>query len=297
VAVVLVLLSAFLHAAWNALLKRERDKDAAGAVVLAVAAAVAAIAALIAALAGPGVPFADRSALGFAVAAGLFEAGYFITLVLALARGPLGLVYTVSRGGAILLVWPVSVLWLHEPVTTPVVAGSLVLAGGLLLGPILGAVGFPRSARARLAGLERGGDPRSVRLACLCGAFIAAYHLCYKRAMAAESSAAAVFAVALAVALPINLARLGGAARRQLPGVLARRPGPLLLAGALCAASFLIFLVALRDVGAGLVLTLRNSSILFAVLLGWLLGEPTSRRDLAGALLVACGAALLSLPR
>jgi drug/metabolite transporter (DMT)-like permease len=248
-------------------------------VVLAVAATAAALAALIVALVSRRVPFPDGSALGFAVAAGLFEAGYFITLVLALAGGPLSLVYTVSRGGAILLVWPVSALWLHEPLTPRSLAGSLVLAGGLLV-----------------AGLVRGGDRRSIRLACLCGAFIAAYHLCYKRAMAAESSAAAVFAVSLAVALPINLARLGAAGRGRLWGLLARRPGPLLLAGGLCAASFLIFLVALRDAGAGLVLTLRNSSILFAVLLGWLLGEPTSRRNLAGAVLVAVGAAVLSLP-
>ena len=74
---------------------------------------------------------------------------------------------------------------------------------------------------------------------------------------------------------------------------LRRRCSPL-ACSAVCAASFLIFLVALREAGAGLVLTLRNTSILFAVLFGWLLGEPPHRRTAVGALLVAFGAALLS---
>ena len=45
-AALLVVLSAFLHALWNALLKRERDTEGATVAVLAVAAAVAALAAI-----------------------------------------------------------------------------------------------------------------------------------------------------------------------------------------------------------------------------------------------------------
>ena len=187
--------------------------------------------------------------------------------MLALERAPLGLAYTVSRGAAILLVWPLSALWLHEPITPASLAGSALLAAGLAL-----------------AGLERGGDRRGLQLALLCGAFIAAYHLCYKRAMAAEPSAAAVFAVALAVALPLNVARLGPARRRELPALLRSRPGPLVLGGLLCAASFLVFLLALRDAGAGLVLTLRNSSILFRAPVRRAAGRarPPSRRGGGG---------------
>ena len=188
----LVLASAALHALWNALLKRERDKDAAVVAVLAVAATLAALAATVEGAAAARVPFGDRAALGWSAAAGLFEAGYFITLAMALERAPLGLAYTVSRGAAILAVWPVSAFWLGEPVSASALAGSAVLLAGLLV-----------------AGLQRGAGRAGVALACLCAGFIAGYHLCYKRAMAGEPSAPAVFAVALAVALPVSLARLG----------------------------------------------------------------------------------------
>src|SRR5262245_9804526 len=113
----LVLASAFLHAAWNALLKRERDKDVAGVVVVAIATLAALVVAGAVAGATGRLPFGDRAALAWSLGAGLFEGGYFITLVMALERAPLGTVYTVSRGGAILAVWPVSALWLGESVT------------------------------------------------------------------------------------------------------------------------------------------------------------------------------------
>ena len=108
--------------------------------VLAGAGGLAAVVAGVVALAEGRAPFADPTALAFSVAAGVFEGGYFITLVMALSRAPLGLAYTLSRGGAILLVWPLSAWWLQEPVGFLAVIGSAVLAAGLLL-----------------AGMERGG--------------------------------------------------------------------------------------------------------------------------------------------
>ena len=45
-------------------------------------------------------------------------------------RGRLGVVYTVSRGGAVLAVWPLSIALFAEVATVPSLAGSvLVLAG------------------------------------------------------------------------------------------------------------------------------------------------------------------------
>jgi drug/metabolite transporter (DMT)-like permease len=273
----LVLLSAFLHAAWNALLKREADKQIAGLAVLALATATAGAAASLVATATTG-PLLDRRALLWSVAAGALEGGYFVTLVLALERAPLALAYTVSRGLAILLVWPLSVALLDERITAPAVAGTLLLLVGLAA-----------------AGLER--RRRGLLPACACGAFIASYHLCYKWALASSGSATAVFAVSLAVALAMNFTRLGW---RRLPAVTAAvraRPVPLLAAGVLCAGSFLAFLVALRGSGAGFVLTLRNTSVLFATFLAPLTGERPTRRQLAAAALVAAGAMLLGVGR
>jgi drug/metabolite transporter (DMT)-like permease len=67
------------------------------------------------------------------------------------------------------------------------------------------------------------------------------------------------------------------------------------LAGAaLCAASFLLFLFALRATGAGRITGLRNLSVLFAALWAWRTGEPMSRRGWASALALAIGAVLLA---
>jgi drug/metabolite transporter (DMT)-like permease len=273
----LVLLSAFLHASWNAILKRERDKPLAGLAVLALAAVTAALAVAVVAASTAG-PLLDRRGLLWSVAAGAFEGGYYLSLVVALERAPLSMAYTVSRGLAILLVWPLSVVLLGERITAPAVAGTLLLMAGLAA-----------------AGLER--RRRGLLPACACGAFIAGYHLCYKGALATGRSASAVFAVSLAVALAINVARLGWRRLPALAAVVRARPVPLIAGGLLCAGSFLAFLVALRASGAGFVLTLRNSSVLFATLLAPLAGERPTRRQIAGAALVATGAMILGIGR
>jgi uncharacterized membrane protein len=61
-----------------------------------------------------------------------------------------------------------------------------------------------------------------------------------------------------------------------------------------CGGSFLILMEALAAGGAGFVLTLRNTSVLFAVGLAWAIGDPPRRPQIAGAVLVAAGAVLMA---
>ena len=277
----LVVLSALLHALWNALLKNERDKDVAGAAVVGVAALVAVAAALVVWAISPGQPFPLASGLTWSAGAGLFEAAYFVLLVLSLERAPLAVAYTVSRGLAILAVWPLSIALLDEPVTALSIAGTALLCLGLAVN-----------------GMGKGGgSSRGILLACLCGLAIAGYHLCYKQALATGAQPTAVFAVALGLAFPLNLARLGRQRLGHLGRALRSRPLFLLLLGGLTATSFLIFLLALGRGGAGFVLTLRNTSIVFAALIGWTLGERPTRPQLIGATLVASGAMLVGMAR
>jgi drug/metabolite transporter (DMT)-like permease len=49
--------------------------------------------------------------------------------------------------------------------------------------------------------------------------------------------------------------------------------------------------------GAGAVATLRNTSVVFAVLFSWILGERPPLKQWLGAALVAAGAAGLAWPR
>lgn len=277
----LVLLSALLHALWNALLKTEKDKEVAGAAVVGVAALVAVVVAVAMWAIGRAEPFPAASGLWWSVGAGLFEAAYFVLLVLSLERAPLAVAYTLSRGVAILAVWPLSVALLDEPITAASLFGSALLCLGLAAS----AVG------------TAGSSARGILFAGLCGLAIAGYHLCYKQALGSAAAPTAVFAVALGLAFPLNLARLGRARFPALGAALRARPLFLLLLGSITTASFLLFLVALGRGGAGFVLTLRNSSIVFAALIGWSLGEKPTRPQLVGAVIVAGGAMLVGLSR
>jgi uncharacterized membrane protein len=68
-----------------------------------------------------------------------------------------------------------------------------------------------------------------------------------------------------------------------------------MLMGLVCGGSFLILMEALALGGSGYVLTLRNTSVLFAALLAFAIGEKPAHAELAGAALVAGGAVLMAL--
>lgn len=281
----LVLLSAFLHAAWNALLRLERDKDRALVAAIGVASALA--------LGVAGVrwglgeaPFAGAAALGWTLLAGALEVVYFASLARALEAGPLGPVYTISRGGAVVLVWPLSIAAFGEAVTATSAAGSAVVLAGL----VLSSAGLP----ARPGRAERAGRGGALAWAVVCAVAIAGYHLAYKAALGAGGGPSAVFAVSLSAASVLNVARLGAEGRRLAAAIARTRAPRVLLMGAVCGGSFLILMEALAAGGAGFVLTLRNTSVLFAAGLAWAIGERPQRAQAAGAILVAAGAVLMA---
>jgi uncharacterized membrane protein len=290
VIVALVLLSAFLHALWNALLRLEDDKDRAlmAAVVVATlfAAAVAGVRWELGAA-----PFASLAGVGFTVLAGVMEASYFATLAKAMGLGRLGVVYTISRGGAVLVVWPLSIALFGEAATLPALAGSAVVIGGLALSGLGGSRGG--------AGGESLGRRGAMAWSVACAMSIAGYHLGYKAALREAVNPSACFALSLGVSAAINGVRLGGAHRgggSGAIGALVRQRWPrLLVMGLMCGGSFLILMEALARGGSGYVLTLRNTSVLFAVAMAWRIGERPRRAEVVGAALVAVGAALMSL--
>jgi len=273
--VALVLSSAFLHAAWNALLRTEPDKDRALVAAVGVAAVLATIVAAVRWQLGE-LPFLATGAFVWALAAGLMEWTYFVSLARALDRGPLGPVYTVSRGGAILLVYPISIALFDERLTVLSAAGSAVVFAGLALS----------GART---GDTRAPHGSALAWAIVCAVSIAGYHLAYKASLADGGNPSAVFAVALAVATALNVVRIRG-----VMAVLRMRAPRVLAMGVLCGGSFLILLEALARGGAGLVLTLRNTSVLFATALATMVGEPPRRAQIAGAILVTGGAILIA---
>jgi len=280
--VALVLVSAFLHALWNALLRVEPDKDRGLVGAITVGTLLAAMISVARWMAGE-VPFETSAALGYTIVAGLFEAVYFATLARALERGRLGPVYTVSRGGAVLVVWPLSIVLFHEVATWTSSTGSVVV----LLGLVLSGLGAH--------GADRGGKGRSgVAWAAACAGSIAGYHLAYKAALLAGGSPSATFALSLGLSAALSSARLGSVGRGVLVESFRRRGFRIALMGIVCGGSFLILMEALARGGSGYVLTLRNTSVLFAAGLAFTIGERPARVEMVGAALVAAGAVLMS---
>lgn len=280
--IALVLLSALLHASWNALLRLETDKDRSLVVAIAAAALLAGIVAVV--RLGLGEPaFPTHASLGWTLLAGGLEWIYFWSLAIALERGRLGVVYTVSRGGAILVVYPVSIALFSEQLTLIAGVGSAIVLGGLTLA-------------SASTGDTRAGRRGAVAWAVACAVAIAGYHLAYKAALREHGSPSAVFALSLGVASAINMVRVGARGRQVVATLLRTRLLRVLLMGTLCGGSFLILMEALAAGGAGFVLTLRNTSVLFAIGLAFVIGERPGRAEISGAALVAVGAILMAWP-
>jgi drug/metabolite transporter (DMT)-like permease len=278
--VLLVVGSALAHASWNAILKRCRDPEHAIVGMMLLAAVTGVMVAVLL-----GVPAPSPTSIGWCLAAGLLEAGYFVTLARALSRAPLGSVYTVVRGGALVVVWPVSVLALGEGITLPRVSGTFLVVLGLA------ATGASerRAARPTTSTNARSG----LAIAALCALFVGGYHLSYKLALSSGGRPEAVVAISLSIASLLNVATLGS--RRTLAlAALRAQPLRIVIGGLLATVGFLVFLSAMKSAGAGVVLTLRNTSILFAQVLAFALGERPRRLSIMGGGLVTVGAFLLS---
>jgi drug/metabolite transporter (DMT)-like permease len=292
IGIFLLVASAALHAGWNALLKREPDKLASVVAVLGVADLVAVVfSALIGSVQLP------APSLGWTFAAGCCEGGYFVALAYALSRASYGLAYTVSRGGAMFVVWIVSFAWLDERVDSWVLSGVALLSVGLALANSSARASESNSEVRLELGKSAPQKLEQLGASYIAALFIAGYHLAYGRALALGAAPAPLFATALLVALPVVIVSIGRGRARGAWHALMARPLSITASGFLTTASFVMFLTGLSRSGAGLAITIRNTSIIFAQALAWRLGERVSARQLVGAGLVASGAVLVGLPR
>lgn len=285
--VLLVIASALAHATWNALLKRSSDPEHAITAMMTAASGIAVAIAI-----GLRVPTPPLSAVAWCLVAGCLEAGYFVTLARALSRAPFGSVYTVVRGGALVIVWPVSVLLLGEQLSIGRGAGTCLVVLGLA------ATGLGERAKTGNAhgrGVLGTARPSSgLLIAAICAIFVGGYQLAYKKSLSTGAPPETVNAMSLSAGTMLNLGMIGTDGRRLVVATMKREGARVLVGGALGSIGFLLFLLAMKNAGAGVVSTLRNTSILFAQILAVGLGERPNRLGVGGALLVVGGAVLLA---
>jgi drug/metabolite transporter (DMT)-like permease len=268
-AFVLVLGAAVLHAGWNVLLARASDVAAATTVALGLS--VVLFAPLAAATWDVGV-----AALPWIAMSALLEIAYFALLTNAYSRSDLSLVYPVARGSAPVLVLAgavvvgVTVGWLQA-------LGIVLVGGGIVL----------------IRGLSGETDVRGVILALAIGAAIAGYTLIDKEGVE-HASVISYFELVLT---PVALVALAWhVATGRVQRVRAEIGWQTLAASVFAFTAYALVLAALTLAPAPAVAAVRETSVLFAVVLGAVvLREPVGAPRFAGTVLVVVGVALVAL--
>jgi len=284
--VLAVLCGALLHASWNALIKSGRDKALDTALVHFLGAAVA-------------LPFMlwlgppPRGAWPFIAASLVIHIGYYIALAGAYQHGELGLTYPIMRGFAPLLVALASGMFIGEA-PTPV---AWLGIAGITLGVALVGLAHPGEAlhhrkalmfafaNAAIIALYTVVDGRGVRAAA--GTFAAAG--------ASADHAALRYVMTLfvldGIAYPsLVWLRRSSPARREIVRYARQRWPVAALGGSASIGSYAIALWAMTRAPIASVAALRETSVLFAALLGTvLLKERFGLQRAVGTLVIVAG--------
>lgn len=269
----LVLLSAVLHASWNALLKGGSDRLHSVTVMALVASSVSAVWAAFL----PAPEAASWLYIGLSVA---LHVVYNLLLVFSYRHGDLGVTYPIARGSSPVLV----------------AAGAAILAGERLDAATLGGIALVCGGIFGLAREHRGGGRlRVLAPAVLTGVTIAAYTVVdgigSRASGHAWSYAAWLFLSFGPAMLPVWAWRRRVTAVRLDAGTLRSAAG-----GLVSMAAYAIVIWAASISPMGPVSALRESSVVVAAVLGWLfLGERLGWRRLVAGSVVALGAAYLGL--
>ena len=270
-----VLFGALLHAGWNVLVKSGSDKAMDNALIPLLGSLVALPVVL-----AVGWPVA--AAWPFILTSAVIHLAYYTALTGAYKHGDLGLTYPLMRGTAPLLVALSATATLSETLSPLSWAGVLGVCSGVL------ALGLSRHA------LD---SPRAVAFALANAVVIALYTVIDGLGVRASGNALqyvlALFALNGWPFALLVLARRGAATAWPYA---CRRWPVALLGGVASLGSYGIALWAMTRAPVATVAALRETSVLFAALLGtWLLKESFNRQRIVGTALIMAGVMALRM--
>ncbi|HYF45149.1 MAG TPA: EamA family transporter [Acidimicrobiales bacterium] len=272
-ATLLALAAAGLHAGWNFLIKTGEERGVAAWAQFTFGAVLGLPVLLVVGLPG-------WEALPYLAASGLVHVVYVVALVRSYGHGDFGVAYPLARGSGALLAAVGGVVLLGDHLT----AWSWVAIGVVLVGITL------------LVGRSVTGP--TIAWALATGVTIGIYTLIdadgARRTDGLPYGLTVIWATALCLAA-YNAAR----GRVSLIRAAVRRSWRrFLVAGACTTAAYTLVLIAVRSAPVGYVATLRESSVVLAALLGWLvLKEPLGERRTAAAAVMTAGLILLVVSR
>ena len=272
--VVLVLVWALLHASWNAMVKSSTDKALDTALIHLLGSVITLP--MVAVLGWP-----PAEAWPYMAASVVIHIAYYTALTGAYKHGDLGLTYPLMRGTAPLLVALSASVTLGEHLSPLAWAGVLGISCGVL------ALGL---------GSKTVGSPRAIRFA-LANAVVIAIYTVVDALGARISGNAIQYVVALFVldGWPFALIVLSRRGKAAWP--YARQRWPVATLGAFASlGSYGIALWAMTRAPVATVAALRETSVLFAALLGsWFLKEAFTLRRALGTGVIVAGVMALRL--
>ena len=270
-----VLFAAVLHASWNAMLHGNRDRFL-SMTWMSIAIGVVSVFVVIA------LPLPPQAAWPYIVASGLVHVVYNVSLVRAYRRGDLAQAYPIARGSSPMLVTLGAALFAHEGIGGLHALGIVLISGGIMA-----------------LALQGGRVSRAGALAALTvGVTIAVYTVIDGigvRLSGGEAVAYTAWMFMFYWFMPVIFV-----AKRGLPALwtpLRDAPmavGSSLAGGLVSIAAYGIVIWAMQAGAMGAVSALRETSVVFAALIGRVfLQEPVSAKRWLACVVVAAGAVLL----
>lgn len=274
-ALALVLLSAFLHACWNALIKSSGDR-------LVLLTAVVGVSGIMGVVALPFIEPPGWDAAPWLAASIATHVVYYFCLLSAYREGDLSQVYPIARGSAPLFTAAIAWLLLDEGLRIPQLVGVIMVSVGVLV-----------IAYIRMGGIAHF---RTVGWALGVAVCIAAYSSIDAAGIRASTSGLGYIGWLLALdCLPLVIFTVLRRRSRLIPEL--RRTWHIWLGGGLIAGVSYGAAVWVFQYGATAgVVALRETSVLFAALIGvFFLGERFGPRRIIAALFVAAGVIAISI--
>jgi drug/metabolite transporter (DMT)-like permease len=219
----------------------------------------------------------------YLVVSGLVHVGYFVVLGLAYRKADLSVAYPLMRGGAPLFTTLLAIAWLGDPATTGGIAGVVLVS--------LGIVGLAGDAL-----MKRGMTATTALIIATMIAIVVVYTLADGQGARLSGSVAGY----IAWGFTFNAIMLAPFAVWQLKGdfgaLVREHAWRGLLGGALSALSYGIALWAMTKAPIGVVAALRETSVLFAILMGAVfLKEPLGVVRVVAAFLIVAGIAMMRI--
>jgi len=278
-AIVLLLISAALHALWNLLLKKSTEKYVAVGWQVVVSGILSVVA-----LFFTGLP--PRSMWPFAIVSMTLEAIYFVLLSFAYSDHDFSLVYPVARGAAPALVVLWSLMFLHEVPSLGGFLGIAMIVCGLA---VIGATSFfqPHEGKPKFKGIAI-----SLAIALVISVYTMVDGFAVKHGPALPYGLS-MFTLVPVLTTPFIVRHYG---RAHLVEAWRAQPARLLLVGILGVIAYLIALFAYSFAPVNYSEAIREVSVVMGTFAGWqFLGERMGKIRVLGAAAIFAGIVLIAV--